>query len=104
MRQRQTHNGWLCLRIASAGFGFGAVFTPNKTWPHSSPKPANPAAAYAFFNDMLAIYQALHAVTNSAPGTVGGGGERRRPPPPPDLPSLGASAPIKPMHNGIPSE
>ena len=37
----------------------------------------------AFFEDLLAIFRALHIVVNNGIGRVGGGGTPRRPPPPP---------------------
>jgi hypothetical protein len=64
---------------AEYGFALGEVYSPNTTWY----KPKNKEAAKAFYNDMLKIYQSLHAVTNSAPGAIGGGGKPRLPPPPP---------------------
>ena len=36
--------------------------------PRSRYKPTNKAAAAAYYNDMLQIFQGLAAVTNSAPG------------------------------------
>ena len=37
----------------------------------------------ALYSDLLAIFQALHAVINNAPGSIGGGGKPRVPPKPP---------------------
>lgn len=37
----------------------------------------------AFFKDVVAIFQSLHAVSNNAPGSVGGGGTPLAPPAPP---------------------
>ena len=73
--------------------------------PQSRYKPTDKAAAAAYYNDMLQVFQGLAAVTNSAPGNphliltiltsssshphlivpgaVGGGGTPRQPPPPP---------------------
>ena len=65
---------------ANYGFAFGEVYSPNSSWY----KPTNTTAAHCFYNDMLKIFQGLHAIVNSGPGDlVGGGGDRRRPPPPP---------------------
>jgi len=33
-----------------------------------------------WYDDLLRIFKALHAVANNAPGSVGGGGQRRQPP------------------------
>ena len=35
------------------------------------------------YDDLVAIFQSLHVVTNNAPGAVGGGGTPNRPPAPP---------------------
>jgi len=43
----------------------------------------SPGATGAFFRDIVAIFQNLHAVTNNAPGNVGGGGAPLAPPAPP---------------------
>ena len=40
-------------------------------------------ASGAFFRDVVAIFQSLHAVANNAPGSVGGGGAPLAPPAPP---------------------
>jgi hypothetical protein len=36
-----------------------------------------------FYNDMVAIFQALQIVINNTPDTPGGGGTPLQPPPPP---------------------
>ena len=43
----------------------------------------SPGPSGAFFADVVAIFQSLHAVTNNAPGRVGGGGVPLAPPAPP---------------------
>lgn len=50
----------------------------------------NRTAHDEFYTDMLAVFQALHVVTNSGPDTIGGGGKRRRPP----------AAPLCPLKTG----
>lgn len=50
----------------------------------SSVSPAvNAVPGQPFYNDLVAIFQALHIVTNNGVATIGGGGTPRRPPPPP---------------------
>lgn len=52
------------------------------TYPHGvSGSPSDPGKA--LYDDLTLLLQALHAVTNNAPGTVGGGGTPRVPPKPP---------------------
>ena len=52
------------------------------TYPHGvSSSPTDPG--HALYADLLAIFQALHAVTNNAPESVGGGGVPRVPTKPP---------------------
>lgn len=58
------------------------------TYPEGvSPRSAH-AGARALYADLLAIFRALHAVTNNTPTSVGGGGTPRRPPALPLCPQL----------------
>jgi hypothetical protein len=87
------------------GFPLYWVFAPNnktKAWCNVSKTPCrrsccaappcgcNRTAHDEFFTDMLAVFQALHVVTNSGPDAIGGGGKRRRPP----------AAPLCPLKTG----
>ncbi len=45
--------------------------------------PSSEGQTGAFFRDIVAIFQNLHAVTNNGPDSVGGGGVPLVPPPPP---------------------
>ena len=58
------------------------------------PCGCNRTAHDEFFTDMLAVFQALHVVTNSGPEAIGGGGKRRRPPAAPLCPLKTDDVPV----------
>ena len=49
------------------------------TYPHGVSKDASDPGSGLYY-DLLAIFRALHAVTNNGPAAVGGGGAPRVPP------------------------
>lgn len=59
-----------------------AVFGISINITHSA-RASSGGATGAFFQDVVAIFQSLHAVANNAPGSVGGGGAPLAPPAPP---------------------
>ena len=64
------------------------AYNVDMAYPHgvSNPELAGPGAgpaAAALYGDLLRIFQALHAVANNAPASIGGGGTPRRPRKPP---------------------
>ena len=46
-------------------------------YPYGVSPTSDEEGARALYADLLAIFQALHAVTNNGPASVGGGGEPR---------------------------
>jgi hypothetical protein len=52
------------------------------TYPHGVSGAADDPGR-ELYADLVAVFQALHAVTDNAPGAIGGGGTPRRPPKPP---------------------
>ena len=71
----------VCME-ASVNAELRATYGYTMTYPHGvSSKPSDPGRE--LYGDLVRIFQALHAVTNNAPDSIGGGGTPRLPAKPP---------------------
>lgn len=57
-------------------------FTTAWGWPFNA-QASSSGSEYAWYSDLLAIFQSLSIIANNSPGSIGGGGAPRQPPPPP---------------------